>query len=665
MKKFLLTIASVLLASMASAQVSVQHQNLDVVVSNPSASQQSQAVKKVAKVAENQRWLGYYNSDSWAGEGQGMGVPSYPGDNQVAIYLTKDILKSYVGMKVVGMRFAVCEEIGSSTAFFKKIENDAPGADLRTQEMSTSVVGWNEVMFSEPVEITGDEEFAAGYTYTQIGDQYNGKAFPFSAVAEGIENQYLFIYCLDPKTGDTGWKKFSMGGKNMSIQVLVEGEFPEYSATPEDFGKVTGSINTDAKITVPFVNNSAYAVTDLDYVVSVDGVAGSEAHATFSPSVGVSSKGSFKVSVPCGSVEAKKSIKVEITKVNGHDNESKDKVAEGYVGVSSTQFTRNMVIEEFTTEKCPNCPRVAGFLHEYLEGADLSRVAAVCHHSAYYTDWLTTKRSVVNGEYIKTDLYDYASLYNDRGTYAPAMMFGRNAWFDAMSTAGNKCCTYMPGSAMEIESLIQQIQSDPANIIITNLSARYGDNDTTIVVRVEGMRNSSAKDGSRITVMLTEDNIAAHGQMGAEGSFTHQHVTRAINSIWGEPIEWDGNKFSYEVSLGLNTVYFTKNDKVQAGNFEEAWRMWNRDNLNIVAFVNYYSTNVEGCAVENVEGAKFNDAINGIEDLPQTKESQTVRSEVYTIDGKRIEADQMGRGLYIIRDIQADGSVHTRKVMRK
>ena len=101
MKKFLLTIASVLLASMASAQVSVQHQNLDVVVNNPSASQQSQAVKKVAKVANNQRWLGYYNSDNWAGEGQGMGVPSYPGDNQVGIYLTQDILKSYVGMKIV------------------------------------------------------------------------------------------------------------------------------------------------------------------------------------------------------------------------------------------------------------------------------------------------------------------------------------------------------------------------------------------------------------------------------------------------------------------------------------------------------------------------------------------------------------------------------------
>ena len=109
-------------------------------------------------------------------------------------------------------------------------------------------------------------------------------------------------------------------------------------------------------------------------------------------------------------------------------------------------------------------------------------------------------------------IYDYASLYNDRGTYAPAMMFGRNAWFDAMSTAGNKCCTYMPGSAMEIESLIQQIQSDPANIIITNLSARYGDNDTTIVVRVEGMRNSSAK------VLCRPEPHAAYQRHGGPAS---------------------------------------------------------------------------------------------------------------------------------------------------
>ena len=620
MKKFLLTIASVLLASMASAQVSVQHQNLDVVVSNPSASQQSQAVKKVAKVAENQRWLGYYNSDNWAGEGQGMGVPSYPGDNQVGIYLTKDILKSYVGMKIVGMRFAICEEIGSTTAFFKKIENDAPGADLRTKELSTTALGWNEVMFTEPVEITGDEEFSAGYTYTQIGDQYNGKAFPFSAVKEGIDNQYLFIYCLDPKTGDTGWKKFSMGGKNMSIQVLVEGEFPEYSATPEDFGMVTGSINTDAKITVPFVNNSAYAVTDLDYVVSVDGVAGSEEHATFSPSVGVGSKSSFKVSVPCGSVEAKKSIKVEITKVNGHDNESKDKVAEGYVGVSSTQFTRNMVIEEFTTEKCPNCPRVAGYLHEYLETADLSRVAAVCHHSAYYTDWLTQPCD-------EPLLY----LYNDNGmTYAPGLMFNRQPDFDAQYAKGNMDNVLFANTYDDVEGYADYQLTLFSNAQLS-MQVAVNDDSSVATVIVSGECNESLDPAqNQLTLYLTEDEIPARDQYGASGDFYHMHVIRYFNSAWGDPVVWENRHFTATYSIPIDEA-------------------WNKDKLTLVAFLNKHNAEDRlDNRIENSIGMTFNKAVTALKATETSDNTYEVAR--YNAAGQRVFGEQKGLNIIKLSD---------------
>lgn len=620
MKKFLLTIASVLLASMASAQVSVQHQNLDVVVSNPSASQQSQAVKKVAKIAENQRWLGYYNSDNWAGEGKGMGVPSYPGDNQVGIYLTKDILKSYVGMKIVGMRFAICEEIGSTTAFFKKVENDAPGADLRTQELSTTALGWNEVMFTEPVEITGDEEFSAGYTYKQIGDQYNGKAFPFSAVKEGIDNQYLFIYCLDPKTGDTGWKKFSMGGKNMSIQVLVEGEFPEYSATPENFGMVTGSINTDAKITVPFVNNSAYAVTDLDYVVSVDGVAGSEEHATFSPSVGVGSKGSFKVSVPCGSVEAKKSIKVEITKVNGHDNESTDKAAEGYVGVSSTQFTRNMVIEEFTTEKCPNCPRVAGYLHEYLETADLSRVAAVCHHSAYYTDWLTQPCD-----------QELTFLFNDAGsTFAPAVMFNREPDFDSYYAKGKKDNVTIPGGADEFGTIVEYYLTQTlANAKLDMQVVPNADKSkVTLVIKGEA-NNIYDTDNALLTVYVTEDNVKAQAQGGAQGTYYHQHVIRAYNSTWGDKVTWDGTSFTATYDYDLDSS-------------------WKQDDIKFVAFLNKHNANDPlDNRIENSINVSLS-ATNGVEGVSTNNDAVEVAR--YNAAGQRIYGQQKGLNIVKLSD---------------
>lgn len=571
-----------------------------------------------------------------------------------AIQLPGETMEAYQGNSVAQVRVALCSRSNIDTLRVwvrKTLKGENLAEGYITMKTDTRIKkGWNVVQLNAPYAITG-ERLYIGFDLKQ-----RGSTPALSVVKPGQTGSFHY-----KSTSDAFWGDRHGQGAISVEAVIVGNNLPKYdlalTGAKAMLNATTGSVTMSGTV----FNKATRPVNKFTITTTV---AGQKFATTFDKTITSGQYIDLKwtINPTLGSVDGESAVNVNITDLGDEtDIDPTNNALDIAMG-----FKRKVLLEEFTTESCPNCPRVAGYLHTALENPDYEgEVFAAAHHVMYYTDWLTTKRSVVNGEYIKTDLYDYASLYNDRGTYAPAMMFGRNAWFDAMSTAGNKCCTYMPGSAMEIESLIQQIQSDPANIIITNLSARYGDNDTTIVVRVEGMRNSSAKDGSRITVMLTEDNIAAHAQMGAEGSFTHQHVTRAINSIWGEPIEWDGNKFSYEVSLGLNTVYFTKNDKVQAGNFEEAWRMWNRDNLNIVAFVNYYSTNVEGCAVENVEGAKFNDAINGIEDLPQTKESQTVRSEVYTIDGKRIEADQMGRGLYIIRDIQADGSVHTRKVMRK
>ena len=33
-------------------------------------------------------------------------------------------------------------------------------------------------------------------------------------------------------------------------------------------------------------------------------------------------------------------------------------------------FKRKVLLEEFTTESCPNCPRVAGYLHAALENPE-------------------------------------------------------------------------------------------------------------------------------------------------------------------------------------------------------------------------------------------------------------------------------------------------------
>lgn len=228
MKKILLTIASFALAIAVNAQVSEMQQNINVIENNPNMTQRqhSQVVAKAPKkIASNQRWVGYYSSDALSDPDDGIGLPYYPGENKVAINLTESMLEPYIGMKIVGIRFGICMDIGQSTVFLYRINgNGIPGESLTKWYVQNGTIGWNEESFPEPYTIKAGEELVAGYEYTQ----YSG-LLPFSAVNEGSPDNILWGWC----SGDGenySWRKFNSGKRNLSIQVLVEGDFPEGSS---------------------------------------------------------------------------------------------------------------------------------------------------------------------------------------------------------------------------------------------------------------------------------------------------------------------------------------------------------------------------------------------------------------------------------------------------
>lgn len=522
MKKFLLSIAALAMSLTVSAQVDVQHQKAGVVKQCPYFAQQSVVVQKVAKkIAANQRWLGYYNSDALAGLHNGMGMPAYPGDNKVAICLSEDILKPYVGKNIVGMRFGLTEEIGNSSVSLFKQSGSAPGAVCRNVDVQNGAVGWNEVKFDEPYTIQAGETLYAGYSYTQLSNENDYKSFPFSAVEEGLENQSLWAYLN--VGNNAGWYEVDMGGLNISIQVLVEGDFAEYAVLPEDFGTLKGGMNNDLSVAVKFMNNSKEAVSSLGYVVSVDGVAGSEQSVDVSPAVGVGAYGTFKANVPCGNTEGLKEVKIEVTKVNGHKNGASSTVANGKISIGDKMYERNVCIEEFTTENCGNCPPVARLLHTYLEEADPTRVFAVCHHSAFYTDWLT-----------KACDNDLTYLFNDGGTtYAPAMMFNREPAFDSQYAAGQKDNVTIPGSAAHIKTITNYYLDETMADAKLDMTLTYDEGESKVIIVVTGESNKSYDtEKALLTVYLTEDNVKAKKQAGAS-NFYHQHVIRDYNSSWG------------------------------------------------------------------------------------------------------------------------------------
>lgn len=554
-----------------------------------------------------------------------MGVPSYPGENKVGIYLTESILEPYIGMKIVGIRFGLCADIGQSGVHLHRIVDGIPGQVVASNYVQYGKTGWNQEDFPKPYVIKEGEELAAVFEYTQYSDDED-HSFPLSFVKEGDGSIPIWLWC--PYHGTNySWNQFDAGGKSLSIQVLVEGEFPDYSVKPYSFKTVRGLVNGTATANIKVDNNSAYDISKIGYVVTVDGVAGAERTAVVDGGLARGKSGYFNADVPCGATEGVKDVTVEVTKVDGNNNENTDRVATGKLNVSSIRFARNLCIEEFTTEKGPYCPRVAGYLHEYLETADLSRVYAVCHHAAFYTDWLTQPCDE-----------DLTYLFNDAGlTYAPAMMFNREPDFKSAYASGEMDNVTDPGSADDIELLAQYYLNSTDADVKLNMKVAYGEGNNLYKITINGESNNVFdKESARLTLYMTEDNIAAKSQEGGGSNFVHQHVIRLYNSSWGDPITWTGNSFSMTYEWEVDDT-------------------WKKEDIKLVALVNKYNNkDVLDNRIENSIGLSLSEATS-IRSLDADENAVEVAR--YNAAGQLINGKQ--KGLNIVK--LSDGT--TRKVM--
>ena len=100
---------------------------------------------------------------------------------------------------------------------------------------------------------------------------------------------------------------------------------------------------------------------------------------------------------------------------------------------------------------------------------------------------------------------------------------------------------------------------------------------------------------ARITLFLTEDNITAHSQSGASGTFIHQHVLRAVNETWGSVINWSGNKATYTYKFNLDPS-------------------WKTDNLKVVAMISAYDqSDATKCEVENAAKTSIDPAVEVVD----------------------------------------------------
>lgn len=460
--------------------------------------------------------------------------------------------------------------------------------------------GWNEVALDKGVAIAADSRLYVGYTY------YQRTTLCDTRLVDVPTTDCSFV-----KLGaDADWTETT--GGTLAIEAGVDGTM--MPANDISLLAAKGIILSDGtrQIEARLCNRGQDVVSALDFAYDN---AQYTAHSLVAADIQPDKMDTITFNLSGADVLTPGSeLKVKIQQVNGSPNQN---VTDNILSCLFN-YLRIVLVEEFTTEQCPNCPQAAAYLHDILaEDKSLARqMAVVCHHSGYQTDRFTTTADLA-----------YEWFYNDDGgTSAPSMMYNRTP---QKKTDNGMTPTLFPDSRETVESKVKAIANEESSLIITATAQLSADNKQ-VQVEVAGKRlRPFGSTNKRITVFLTEDNVLADAQAGSgSDTYYHQHLMRCVNTTWGDPLTWQGDEFTYTCSFDI----------------ADDWKL---QDLKVVAAVgDYDSTNPANCQIENTAVATLTSS-TGINNSSISAASAPTIVGYYSADGRRLSCPQ--HGLYIVR----------------
>lgn len=260
---------------------------------------------------------------------------------------------------------------------------------------------------------------------------------------------------------------------------------------------------------------------------------------------------------------------------------------------------RKVILENFTTGQCGNCPPI----HAYLEGyvATHPNAILVAQHAGFGTDIMTIPENT-----------ELLALYNaGGGTFAPGLAIDRHHYPTALPGDDPRPgSVFWPGgSTTATTTRIDDRLSVPSNI---SLDISYTNNSGVLDIDVEGeiLENVVGND-LRLVLYIIEDGIIAP-QSGGSANYVHNNVMRdAISTTWGDAgiitSNTSGTTFSEQYSYTPDAS-------------------WVLHNMSLVAFVaNYDAGDVNNREILQADKLSLaapigtnNVGLMGVSDMPDT-----------------------------------------------
>lgn len=687
MNRILLSLCALMLsASAANAQKllssSVQVSKRNVVTAKAgniqlrdlTAPVQVKANKSLApqKLNANQKSVGVDGSGSMV---TSVGIPNIVAQGRTVkgAYNLMDasLLARYAGGKIVGMRYLIGAELGSSAKVqLYNCDKDGKPELFAEKEAAQKVSTydskkktyneeWNEVYFDKALNVsdvvTG---LFVGYTYkqktTQSGGQYTEACFPLAA---GQGSGTVAVY------GDLGkgtaFYSLNTGGLVLCIQLIVEKE----GGFADDLGMVGVATIPMSRPTdkLPFQfyvkNYGSSECKAASFDITIDKQVVANVAIPEGATIGGETTG-FNASLNLSEYDIENGthlLGVQVKTVNGE-------AASGYTDddVAATQFRtytetasrQYNLLEHFTSSTCTYCPKGYDMLRALQKQRD--DVAWVAIHGTMDEN--------------KPDPYEIADATNTILAYSIGGFPQANLNRYPVTNDGNLAVTIATddpeGMATSIGNVFDQIDEIvPSQVrldIETNFNRLNAISDGTLKITIKGTGVKGAGkilEDAVLGLYITENGLVSGQLNGGKWvtKYNHENVLRVIGTEnpWGDAITWNGDNFekTYEVSISAD-FFEDSNNTFNAVAFVSLPFMFEIDGKR---YVNGDKNNVwvNQCQFLQIpEGTGT--AIKGVE----TSENATVVAR-YAADGSQISAPV--KGINILK--LSDGT--TRKVIVK
>jgi len=531
---------------------------------------------------------------------------------EAAVILPGSLLKQYAGAKVTGVRIGLVTAEGI-TSVEGWIRNSLNEDNLDYGAVATPQAGWNTASLSKGVTIDGSP-LAVGFSFSQ---EKGVKCI--SLVGESFDDGRWI--------GKNGKWEISKSKGVVSVELIVSGDnIPE---TDLAISGLTGDMmpvasGNDLQFSIDVINPSNDVIDGFDIIYSIDGDRPVTSHCGTTLNYGETASVEFTVSNASLSPDVAHTMVVEaVCEADGRPENNRRTLK---IGTYTDSWERRVLIEEFTTENCGNCPRAINTLHQCENAGYGDRMNIVAHHAGYGKDWLTQPEDV---EY--TWFYDPSG---ESGTFAPAVMLDRTI-LENQSFPVNSI-----GYFDTFEPVLKNSLAAPAFVDVSAV-ASFVDGAIEISVDVERMPIFEViTEHPCLSVYVIEDKIPHRDQAGiTSDSFTHSHVFRTCASeVFGTPFDFEDNKAHLEFSV-------TRRQE------------WTMENIKIVAFVHDYdSEDIGNCRVYNSVSTSAIPSGVGLPDI----ESESM-TEYFTLSGIKIGEPSEGE-ICIKRTIHKSGHIIIEKV---